>query len=453
MLRLRPSVSTEPPYGRHLAEALRRWTPTRALGRAVLLVGLLLGGAMILGRVDLVVLAAPFALGAAYGIWRRPARVPTVRVSTDAEFLGEGGRLNAVLTVGNLDAVSYDLVVLRTAISPWLRVPHGDRPYVTTVSPGAAADLPLRGQAVRWGRPALGPAVAHAVAADGLLVSDPGTGRARRIKVYPVTEPFEADEAMPRAAGLVGAHHSRRPGEGGELAGVRMFAPGDRLRRIDWRVSLRTRQLYVAATLSDRDAEVVLVLDVLHEAGRSGGIHGARSVLDTTVRAAAGIAEHYLHRGDRVALLEYGFRARRLRAASGRRQYHTVLEWLLDIDTTVGGFEPSADAFGPHTVSTNALVVVLSPLLDTRAAAMIARFARAGRFVVGVDTLPADLPLPVRGEWATAAGRLWHLERENTIGQLREHGVPVVTWAGAGSLDEVLRQVSRMASAPKAMAR
>ena len=97
--------------------------------------------------------------------------------------------------------------------------------------------------------------------------------------------------------------------------------------------------------------------------------------------------------------------------------------------------------------------MVLSPLLDTRAAAMIARFARAGRFVVGVDTLPSDLPLPVRGDWATAAGRLWKLERENTLGQLNEHGVPVVTWAGAGSLDEVLRQVSRMASAPKAVAR
>ncbi len=51
---------------------------------------------------------------------------------------------------------------------------------------------------------------------------------------------------------------------------------------------------------------MVLLLDVLHEAGRSGGMHGAAAVLDTTVRAAAGIAEHYLHRGDRVSLLEYG---------------------------------------------------------------------------------------------------------------------------------------------------
>src|SRR2546430_4456445 len=348
MVVLRPAVpggaSRDP---RHLKDTLRRWAPTNAFGRSVLLVGLLLVAAMLLGRADLVVLAAPFALGAALGIWRRPSRVPVVRADLGTDFVGEGGRVPARLTVANPDEVRYDLVVLRTAISPWRVVPHGDRPYVTTVSPGTAADLELRAQAMRWGRPALGPAVAHAVAADGLLISDPGTGKARRIGVFPITDPFTAEDSMPRAAGLVGVHRSRRPGEGGELAGVRMFAPGDRLRRIDWRVSLRTRELHVAATLSDRDAEVVLVLDVLHEAGISGGIHGHRSVLDMTVRAAAGIAEHYLHRGDRVSLLEYGFRARRLRAGGGRRHYHTVLEWLLRVDAAGGGVGPSSDGFCP----------------------------------------------------------------------------------------------------------
>jgi hypothetical protein len=41
------------------------------------------------------------------------------------------------------------------------------------------------------------------------------------------------------------------------------------------------------------------------------------------------------------------------------------------------------------------------------------------------------------------------VERENVLGRLREHGVPVVAWAGAGSLDLVLRDVSRLASAPR----
>jgi uncharacterized protein (DUF58 family) len=287
------------------------------------------------------------------------------------------------------------------------------------------------------------------VACDGLLASSPVVTGTLTVKVYPVTEPFEAVEAMPRAAGLVGQHRSRRPGEGGELAGVRVFAPGDRLRRIDWRVTLRAQQLHVAATLSDRDAEVVLLLDVLTEAGESGGVGGTASVLDTTVRAAAAIAEHYLHRGDRVSLLEYGPGARRLRPASGRRQYLTVLEWLLDVRAMASTHEPYEIVFGQHVLSSNALVVVLTPLLDTRSAGMLARLARSGRVVVAVDTLSRGLTVVQRGPWTPAAHQIWRLERSILVDQLREHGVPVVAWAGAGSLDLVLRDVSRMAMAPR----
>ena len=430
-----------------------QWASTRALGRAVLITGVLLIAAVLLGRVDLVVLATPFALGTAFALRRRPSVAPRVRLISDDVHLVEGGAVTGGVTVGNPDAVGYDLVIVRTLVAPWLRIERGDRPFVRTVAAGDADDIELRGEALRWGRHALGPAAARAVACDGLVASRPVVTGARGVRVYPVTEPFDADEAMPRAAGLVGGHRSRRPGEGGELAGVRIFGPGDRLRRIDWRVSLRARQLHVAATLSDRDAEVVLLLDVLAEAGRSGGIKGSASVLDTTVRAAAAVAEHYLHRGDRVAMLEYGPAARRLRPATGRRQYLTVLEWLLDVRAEPSPYEPYDQVFGPHLLSSDALVVVLTPLIDPRSAPMLARLARAGRFVVAVDTLP-HAAVPQRpGRWTEMAHRLWRLDRKNTIGQLREHGVPVVAWAGAGSLDLVLRDVARLASAPKAVLR
>jgi uncharacterized protein (DUF58 family) len=256
---------------------------------------------------------------------------------------------------------------------------------------------------------------------------------------------------MPAAAGLVGNHRSRRMGAGGELAGVRPFAPGDRLRRIDWRVSLRARRLHVAATLSDRDAEVVILLDVLAEAGRSGGVGGAASVLDTTVRAAAAIGEHYLHRGDRVAMLEYGPAARRLRPATGRRQYLTVLEWLLDVrpDPVEQEDDDYQNVFGMHRISSDALVMVLTPLVDPRSADMLAQLTQSGRYVVAVDTLPTDAVPANRSQWTPLASRLWRIERENVLGRLREHGVPVVAWAGAGSLDLVLRDVARLALIPR----
>ncbi|MDG4763838.1 DUF58 domain-containing protein [Solwaraspora sp. WMMD406] len=475
------------------------WVPTRALGRAVLVTGVLLIVGVVLGRVDLVALAAPFALGTAYALRRRPAHAPVIDLAAVDAHLVEGGEVAATVAVANPDDAGYDLVVVRALVSQWLRIdqygllpyarmsdddasvdpagapryaealdrlatgdgdrrrPSGgvpDRPVALVVPTGTAAGFELHGTARRWGRQPIGPVAARAVACDGLLACRPLVAEPVGVPVYPVIEPFDADEAMPRAAGLVGGHRSRRPGEGGELAGVRIFGPGDRLRRIDWRVSLRARQLHVAATLSDRDAEVVLLLDVLTEVGHSGGVSGSASVLDTTVRAAAAIAEHYLHRGDRVAMLEYGPSARRLRPATGRRQYLTVLEWLLDVAPEPSPYEPYDQVFGPQLLSSDALVVVLTPLVDPRSAAMLARMARSGRIVVAVDTLPGTVsPPPKPSQWTEVASGLWRLERDNTIGQLREHGVPVVAWAGAGSLDQVLRDVARLASAPKAVLR
>jgi uncharacterized protein (DUF58 family) len=448
---LRPAVPAPAAVGPTPAQP--DWVPTRALGRAVLLIGLLLVAAVLLSRVDLVVIAAPFALGTAVALLRRPAALPRLRLALlDDELAVEGAEVSAGAQVGNQDVVDYDLVVSQVRVPTWVRIRGGDRPHAVTVRPGNVTDIDLPGVVRRWGRHPLGPATARAVACDGLLASNPVVTGTLSVKVYPVTEPFEAVDAMPRAAGLVGQHRSRRPGEDGELAGVRVFGPGDRLRRIDWRVSLRTRQLHVAATLSDRDAEVALLLDVLTEAGESGGIRGRASVLDTTVRATAAIAEHYLYRGDRVSLLEYGAKARRLRPASGRRQYLTVLEWLLDVEAMPISQDPYDIVLGQHLLSTNALVVVLTPLMDPRSAGMLARLVRSGRFVVAMDTLPRGLSLPHRGTWTENAYRVWRLERDVVIEQLREHGVPVVTWAGAGSLDLVLRDVARLASAPRVTA-
>jgi uncharacterized protein (DUF58 family) len=312
------------------------------------------------------------------------------------------------------------------------------------------ADVALAGPALRWGRHMVGPAQVYGVTCDGLLLSGTtATGQAA-VRVHPLPETFRAEETMPRASVLVGVHRSRRPGDGGELAGVRRYGAGDRLRRVDWRVTLRTRELHVAHTLSDRDAEVVVLLDVLHEAGLSGGIRGAASVLDTTVRAAAAITEHYLRQGDRVALLEYSGNPRYLRAAGGRAQLQTVLEWLLHTRTGVGAADPPVFGIDPHLIPGSALVVVLTPMLAPQGAEMIATLARAGRVVVAVDTLGAVADRALQGsQWTAVAQRLWRLERLNTIGQLREVGVPVTPWRGAGSLDEVLRDMSRLAAAPR----
>ncbi len=420
----------------------------------------LLGG--LLGRPDLVAIAAPIALGVALSLRRRPAGEPQVELDLPAEPPVEGDIVTASVRVVNPSLRSLDLVVARIAVSHWLPLERADRPYATDLAAGQVAGIDLEGPALRWGRHVVGPAQAYAVAGDGLLVAEPVLTPAADLRVYPIPSSFRADQRIPRSSALVGMHRSRRAGEGGELAGVRRYAPGDRLRRIDWRVTLRTREPHVAATWSDRDATVVLLLDVVRDAGISGGIRGEASMVDTAVRAAAAVAEHYLRQGDRVGLVEHAGGYRFLRAQHGRRQLQSALDWLLLVGADAGRvpaqrLPPDDDVsdgasfvLDPHRFPASALVIVLTPLLGPDISRVLATLARAGRLVLAVDTL-GDLAnrAVVGSQWTPLAQRLWRMERDNLIGQLREAGVPVTGWAGAGSLDQVLRDLTRLAAAPR----
>jgi len=58
---------------------------------------------------------------------------------------------------------------------------------------------------------------------------------------------------------------------------------------------LRAGELYVTSTWADQDSRVMLLVDAHNDLGESGGLGREASSLDVTVRAAAAMAEHYLH--------------------------------------------------------------------------------------------------------------------------------------------------------------
>ncbi|MBG0831396.1 DUF58 domain-containing protein [Planomonospora sp. ID67723] len=410
------------------------WFTTAAFRRAAVLTAGLCLAAVALGRVDLLAVAVPFVLGTVLSLRSRPGREPVAVLRLDDEAVTEGGTVTASVSV---DGDPETACVVVPAASAGLG--HDSRPRVVRVP----ATVPLAGTARRWGVHAFGPVRVRSFACDGLLECRERVLPPKNVRALPDAEPYSSRSSVPRAAGMSGIHRSRRAGDGGELAGVRPYQPGDRLRRIDWRTTLRAREPYVNATQPDRDAEIVILLDVLRDAGGEG----TPSVLDVTVRAAASIAEHYTRQGDRVALAELGPRLRRLRAGTGRRHHLAQLAWLAEVRPMPGGQDLLGDRLlAAGTLSSSALVVMLTPLLDARSATALAVLARARRPLVAVDTLPDGLPQDSGGEWSELAGRIWRLERENTVGRLREAGVPVEAWRGSGSLDAVLRDAARVAA-------
>jgi uncharacterized protein (DUF58 family) len=425
------------------------WRPTAALVRAVGVGGALLLAAVLLRREDLVVLAAPLLIGTVVAVSRRPSAAPEVDLSVPPAAVLEGERLTATVTIGTPDGIDVAAVVLQ--VPPWLRTADGRDPPARAVTvPGAGRiAVPFELTSRRWGRRTTGPAVVRATAAYGLLrFPDLHTGTTVTT-TWPLREGFAATDVVPRAEGLVGAHPSRRVGEGGDVAGVRPFVLGDRLRRVNWRVTARNGITHVTQTYSDRDTEVLLCLDSRQDLGTPPD-----SSLDTGVRAAASIAEHYLRAGDRVALADLGRRYRSVPGRNGRGHLVRILDTLLeakprtrvDGGRTIGTWRPAdLTALAPP----DALVVLLTPLASPAALEIVSALTYADRSVVVVDTLPENARPARTADFSDLAFRLWRMQREADVHRLRELGVPVVPWLGAGSLDLVLLDVSRAARAPR----
>ena len=444
-----PSGLARPAMGsvvgsRRAAAAPGRWSPTLALGAAVGSAAVLLGFAVLLARQDLLLLALPLAVGTVLPLLSRAQRIPEVRLDTGAATLFEGQSTTLRQHLYAPDAV--DVVRLRTRLEGWVELPDGGQDLCTAAGPDEELTLPHRLTAPRWGRSRVGRVSMSVTTAHGLLQTSVTGAEVASLATIPLRAEFSATDQVPAATGIVGAHRSRRLGEGVDPAGVRPFVAGDRLRRINWPVSLRTAELHVTATYSDRDTEVTLVLDTAVDVGLSAG-RDAASSLDIAVRAAASIAEHYLRNGDRVALLDLGRPGRPVRPRTGQAHLFTIMDLLLDVRAASVSEPTIARALAK--LSSRALVIMLSPLLSTEMAAQAAGLSRAGRSVLVVDTLPAEVVLPEPAPWMELAWRIQLIERANLARALADHGVPVVPWLGSGSLDQVLVGLSRTTRAAR----
>jgi len=443
---------------RRLRDMLRRrtgrhWQPTDALRRGVVLgIGLVALGALV-HRMEAVLVGAPLLLTTVLSLATAASRgpvTPAVRTLPPPKLI-EPGTDRVMIVDVDCDPAD-ELLALRL-------------PQATRRGPGRIHLLPAGRYRIRcparwseWGE-AIVMRPDHLVAsADALAIYGPVVGVVTRQITLPPVEALPAGPLLPRPAGLVGAHRSRRPGDSTELRDIRPFAPGDRLRRVDWRVSLRSGfpdagALHVRERHADADAEVVLALDTRVDVGnlvadwsRSDSDLGRRlrtprgGSLDTTIRAASSLAACYLRQGDRVGLIDLGRPQLYLAPGGGSRQLLRLRHRLVQCGQAAGWVP--RPVLRPHLVPVGAMVVVLSAFLDDAAVDVAVVAARRGGLVVAVDVLPRPLYPDTEVPWGEAALALIKAEHRMRVDALNSHGVPVLNWADGAVTAAVLRRLA-----------
>lgn len=440
------------------------WAPTAAHYRAVVLGVCGVGAAVLIRRPDLLVLATPFAIVATWSWLRRPRRPVTAAVRLGNRTLREGEATRVTVTVAAAD------VPLATGSAG----PASDGQVAVAVAPGlfyqldpplGVASAPLRGgepvelpvtvRPTRWGVPTVGPVVLSVVDSWGAYRAGPGQVAADtdlRLTILPMPVTFDPTSSPPQPEGLVGPSRAARPGNGTEFSSLRTFVPGDRLRRIHWPSSLRTGVLHVSSTYADEDSAVVLVVDAFSDLGPREGIDGRPTSLDLTVRAASAMAEHHLGAGDRVGLRVAGAAdVPEVGIGSGRRHLRRVLEALTVIRPATERREDATRSVAG--IVPGSLVIVLSPLVDPAMVELVSTLGSRGLTTVVVDTMPEHLWGERDDVYGSLAWRLRRQTRRVDVERLVSAGIPVVPWRGPGSLDQVLRDISRRARAPRLVRR
>ena len=393
------------------------------------------------GRVELLAFGVA---GAAVTAWKlmRPEPTVDVKVELSSGLVVERETVQVTVTLTAHGPVDHATVWC--ARSPALRVVEGADVATVALRDGEPREVTVLVQVPRWGVYAFGP-VTVTWHGRGRLTAGRVVVDAETLRALPRAEEFEAPAAHPFTRALGGTHVARVTGSGIEPTGVREFRPGDPLRHVNWRVTARRGALHVTEQLPERNAEVVLFLDTFVDRGPEGA-----TTLDAAVRAAAGIAEHYLAAMDRVGVVGFGGVMRWVLADSGRLQRHRILEHLLGMGSVLTYAAKDVSVIPARTLPPRALVIALSPLLDSRATGALADLSRRGYGLVVVDTAPDPLLPPAGNNWSRdVAQRLFLMEREALVARLGEIGVPVVPWRGPGTLDVVLAEVARLHSRPR----
>jgi uncharacterized protein (DUF58 family) len=256
------------------------------------------------------------------------------------------------------------------------------------------------------------------------------------VRVHPRTERL-LRLAEPRwLQGLAGAHRSRDRGDGIEYAETRVWAPGDRLRSVNWRVSAKRGTWHVSDRHPDRSADVVLLLDSFVEIGPDPD-----TTLALAVEAAIGLAEGHLGVQDRVGLVGFGGYLEWLVPDLGTRQLHRIVDAILDTQVVLSLADRSLVVVPPMALPPRALVVALSPLVDPRSAGLLARVRGRGCDLVVVEVAPEPF-LPAPESPAERLGfRAWNVERDVLRHRLRAIGATVVEWPRDRPFADVVDEV------------
>jgi uncharacterized protein (DUF58 family) len=328
--------------------------------------------ALAVGRPQLVALAVPFAAYVVVGL--ALATEPSVSLSGELgrERMLEGEQVAVTVLV----APRTDVHLLELELRPrGGLVAVGERRRALRLRAGGRQDARFTMRADRWGGYPAGAVSCRARDRFGLIEYDLPAVALAPLRVFPRFETLRTLLHPVELQPTTGNRVSPTPGEGIEFADVRPFAPGDRVRRINW----------LAAYLASRDRVGVI--------GFGGVLHGFRPGLGTA-------------------------------------QLYWILDALIGSEVVFSYAQKDVDFVPRRLLPPKALVIAITPLIDERSIRALFGLRARGFDLALLDVSPVALAPPGPSASDALAHRLWILQRNALKARFERFGVAVSEWSG-----------------------
>lgn len=409
----------------------RRATPKLGAYAALSAFGLV--AALVLGRPEIVALTAPFLLAVSVGLALGASPRLTAELEADERAV-EGDEIDVRLTLAATTTVDRLDVFVR--LPPGLTVVEGERARSLRLGRDEQRELELKLRADRWGVHRLGPIYLRARDPLGLFVAEGMLARTPEIRVYPREDTLRRILQPRETQVFAGNEVARRKGEGIEFADMRPWAPGDPLKRVNWRATARRGDVWVNESHPERNTDVILFVDSFAEARGQDA-----STLDLAVRATAALADAYISRRDRVGLISFGGILRWLEPGMGTVQLYRIVDALLDTEIVLSYYWTGIDLIPQRTLPPNALVVALSPLLDGRSVDALLDLRARGYDLCVLDVSPVPFTRRPGSGVDAVAYDIWILRRDALRHRLQRAGIAVAEWREGAQLQAAIEEV------------
>ncbi len=389
---------------------------------------------------ELLWLAFPLLVYIAVGMIRFPAQ-DAIRLSAQRELrridTDNGPVIEVKLDIQN-PGMGLPCVQISDGDGEDNRVISGQAKIMTSIANNGGASMTytipeLRGR-YSW-------RTAHVRVGDplGLMAFDREVPAEAEVLIPPQGEKFQRLPLRPRytlhAPGSIPAH---RAGAGTDFWGVRLYHPGDSLRWLYWRLNARhPGQFFTREFEHEEVADFGIILDSRLETDLR---EGDENLIEHSIRAAASLAEGFIHQGNRVSLLVWGQVITRIFPGYGKYQLSRILHALSGVKSSSTGKILSLNHVPLRMFSNRALIVVISPL--TRADNLFfPRLRAAGHQAMLVSPDPYDFMYPGVAADADSqrAYRLACQERHIQLETIARLNVRVVDWQVRQPLFPLLR--------------